>query len=536
MLILKNLGIEINYVYSLKYKNTARCPEQSVGKDLNGNLYLIVCAKTETQLFYVKRAIDKQKEIGDQISGEDIMINCPIFYGQIESEFYVVYNYFANTKEALNDEPCNWIRRQYSKAISYENTESVRERIINDFLGAWPSKYHKKIKKLDNFKLFEKELRVPTTFNILFQHGDFTPNNILYTESGQLFLMDFEFATNFQPIGFDLYDYHYASDKIYNDIPYFKLNELKEMLVNQINQLIDTECTAKIVTNLLPEREEKDWAFNMIYNCPQLYNQQNAYEVTIEYDDIVYVISYELCRYKAKLNVWLRNIPIAVLNKSVDYIFSNHKNIIKIDIDNACSNIKNQLYNDNNWVVFLPSKREEIFERLNKKSRYNFNREKKHLEEQEGKLSFKKYDAPDSIPKQLFDTYFEWKKKSHGTDYKMTGLEYCQKYHITGAMSLTADQTYIAVLFYCSNIDSVYFENISYNAQLAKWSPGIILYEYFLEEMTSEQKKYIFLGNGNQSYKSRFESQEYLVYTGSIYRNKIIKFLNVLEKRVKLKQ
>lgn len=118
----------------------------------------------------------------------------------------------------------------------------------------------------------------------------------------------------------------------------------------------------------------------------------------------------------------------------------------------------------------------------------------------------------------------------------MTGLEYCQKYHITGAMSLTADQTYIAVLFYCSNIDSVYFENISYNAQLAKWSPGIILYEYFLEEMTSEQKKYIFLGNGNQSYKSRFESQEYLVYTGSIYKNQIIKFLNVLEKRVKLKQ
>ena len=51
MLILKNLGIEINYVYSLKYKNTARCPEQYVGKDLNGNFYLIVCAKTETQLF-----------------------------------------------------------------------------------------------------------------------------------------------------------------------------------------------------------------------------------------------------------------------------------------------------------------------------------------------------------------------------------------------------------------------------------------------------------------------------------------------------
>ena len=82
-------------------------------------------------------------------------------------------------KEALNDEPCNWIRRQYLKAISYENTESVRERIINDFLGAWPSKYHEKIRKLDNFKLFEKELRAPTTFNILFQHGDFTPNNIL---------------------------------------------------------------------------------------------------------------------------------------------------------------------------------------------------------------------------------------------------------------------------------------------------------------------------------------------------------------------
>ena len=57
--------------------------------------------KQKHNFFYVKRAIDKQKEIWDQIIGEDIMINRPIFYGQIESEFYVVYNYFTNTKRSF---------------------------------------------------------------------------------------------------------------------------------------------------------------------------------------------------------------------------------------------------------------------------------------------------------------------------------------------------------------------------------------------------------------------------------------------------
>ena len=50
--------------------------------------------------------------------------------------------------------------------------------------------------------------------------------------------------------------------------------------------------------------------------------------------------------------------------------------------------------------------------------------------------------------------------------------------------------------------------------------------------MVEEDRETVFLGNGNQPYKKRFGSIEYLVYSGSIYRNNFFKYMNVIKKKL----
>ena len=52
---------------------------------------------------------------------------------------------------------------------------------------------------------------------VSFEHGDFTSNNIFKIE-GKLYLMDFEFSRDFQPIGFDIYDYNQSINKLNTSI------------------------------------------------------------------------------------------------------------------------------------------------------------------------------------------------------------------------------------------------------------------------------------------------------------------------------
>ncbi|RHQ88721.1 hypothetical protein DWX80_19035 [Ruminococcus sp. AF21-3] len=87
--------------------------------------------------------------------------------------------------------------------------------------------------------------------------------------------------------------------------------------------------------------------------------------------------------------------------------------------------------------MFLPEKPEEVFNRLGKKSKYNFRREMRMLEEQCGELVIRHYKDND-IPQDVFDTYFTWKKLSHGVEYNISGKQYCEKYHVTDGMTLFA--------------------------------------------------------------------------------------------------
>lgn len=530
MLVLKEKGLKLEYKYSIKCKNTARCPEQYVAGDENNELYLVVFAKTNTQIFYALRAVEMQEQFRNTIVST-MKTNIPVYSGFLSDGFYVIYHFFNSFKETFNELPQKLILDLYeNNATEVEVDNNIVRKIEEDFLTAFPSKYHPDIRNLDAFHNFHSELKKFDKLKICFQHGDFTPNNILEVDGENLFLMDFEFSLNFQPIGFDLFDYHYATDKKYDFVPYLEINSIKEELQNQANKLIDASSMPKVIQ---PEKIPDiniyhHWSDDLIYNRPDLF-EQNSYTLYISSEEDNFVVHYYIVGVKAILCVWLKSLPSQVVEFAVNYILVNHKTVLKIEMNYSSTNCRNALSLDNNWVVFLPERPEEIFNRLGKKSKYNFKREMKILENLCGVLSINHYKKVD-IPQNVFDVYFVWKKLSHSVDYNMQGREYCEKYHITDGMTLCAGGRIVAVLFYCVQNRTVYLENISYDVEYSKCSPGIILYEKFLERMTEENMDTVFLGNGNQLYKTRFGSIEYMVYSGSIYRNNFFKYLNNIKK------
>lgn len=532
MLVIKENGITLDYKYSIKSKNTARCPEQYVACDENDAMYLVVHAKTETQIFYALRAVEMQKQFR-RIVNDEIKTNIPVFSGFLSDGYYVIYNFFNTVKEIYNGLPHKLILEFYEMyAVEVEVTDEVIRKIEEDFLNAFPSKYHSDIKNLASFHVFDSKLKKFDKLKISFQHGDFTPNNILEISGENLYLMDFEFSMAYQPIGFDLFDFHYSTDRKYDLVPYQEINCIKEELQNQANNLIDANSVPRVIEfeKKLDKSVWRHWSDDLIYNRPDMFNQ-NSYTIYVTSEGSIFEIHYYLIGVKAFLCVWLKPLPAQVVEYLIEYIFAHHKMVVKIELNYSSINCRNALSQENNWVVFLPEKPEEVFNRLGKKSKYNFRREMRMLEEQCGELVIRHYKDND-IPQDVFDTYFTWKKLSHGVEYNISGKQYCEKYHVTDGMTLFAGDRVVAILFYCVLNRTVYLENISYDVECSKCSPGIILYEKFLEKMVEEDRETVFLGNGNQPYKKRFGSIEYLVYSGSIYRNNFFKYMNVIKKKL----
>lgn len=533
MLFLKTKDLTIYYDASIKNKKTARCPEQYVGHDEQGNRYLVVFARTETQRFYVKRAIENQNLLVRNFP-EGMKWNTPLYYEENEEGICAVYRYYEDAKEVRDERALLWIKEYYdTTGEAYCCTEELIGRIEADFLSAWPSEYHETIKCLDKFCEFHKELKKYDRLVISGQHGDYTPNNILDVSGQGLFLMDFEFSQQFQPIGFDLYDYCYSSHKKVDDIPYESINRIKEDLQNEINAIVDRDhlpVIKEVALDYTAENKVVHWADQLIYNKPEGCESDNVKKVVITYGKLTYEIFYTIEKYKAAISVWMRSLPGTVLESLVDYIFKTNKFVIKIDINYSMTNCYNELNLDNQWIVFLPDKSEEIFDRLNKKSRSNVNRKKRLLSESLGELTYEEYT--EKIPDEIINQYFRWKAITHGTDYRLTSEEYIRKYHVTGGLALRAGDKVVAVLFYCRSGDTVYLENLSYDSEFGKYSPGFILYEYFLERMTIVGQRTVFLGNGNQSYKTRFGAVEHMVYSGSVYRNPVFKAMNQLRRHL----
>ena len=127
------------------------------------------------------------------------------------------------------------------------------------------------------------------------------------------------------------------------------------------------------------------------------------------------------------------------------------------------------------------------------------------------------------------------KERTHGTVYNLDENEYCIKYHVSDIYTLTiGDSNRLAsVILSCEQCPMIYLENLTYDQELADYSPGQILYDEYLKQLISKGAKGVFLLGGEYGYKKRYGSIEKQIYNSTVYRNCFINTEKWAERKVR---
>lgn len=184
-------------------------------------------------------------------------------------------------------------------------------------------------------------------------------------------------------------------------------------------------------------------------------------------------------------------------------------------------NYKNNLLEDHNYSIELPLTFESLLNREKAKKRYNLKRERRILAEKGFKFSeLKQTDFHEAMLK-----FFEMKKVTHHRDWHLTPEEFIKQYNITNIYALSNGEKAIAFVLSDEIFPWVIYQQTAYDMEWEKYSPGSVIYLYFLEEMIRKGKEQVFLGGGNHAYKKMYGSREDLTFNGYISRHYWIKGL-----------
>lgn len=269
---------------------------------------------------------------------------------------------------------------------------------------------------------------------------------------------------------------------------------------------------------------------NFIYNRPDMFaDTYSVYEI-INNSKRIYIESYAEGD-TIVLGIWLVPITEEELAELTNYIFKNNHGARYIKYEYGCA-LVGEGYKKNHFRIDLPDTTEELHKRLSSKGRYNLKREKRIIDEQIGTSAFNEYTG-DNVPDCIITKYFEMKRKTHGIDYMLSPKEYLSHYHVTNIYTLSASDTMLAIIFSCEQCEVFYIENISYDIDYAKYSPGQVIYDMYLTRLVEKGCKKLFLAGGDLDYKRRYGSIEEETYNSTIFRNKTDAVLWKIKKQIK---
>lgn len=253
---------DLRVVQEVKKPGTARAPG-TFRCEAAGEAYLLIVATNACQNFYLQRSI-RQQEIFARID-DRFELNPPVCSGRADTmRFdYALYKHYSPALHCESSAPVRLLEAFYERhAQEAVVTDELVEEIKTEFLRAWPGNRHHAIVTLREFEEYFEELRSLGTVKLAFEHGDFTNNNILRMNDG-MYLTDFEFTRNLQPIGFDIYDYSSSLKqraKYKDSVHYHNLHVLKYVLINRINTLVDSGDCSLLVLDGMSAEIEKQWA------------------------------------------------------------------------------------------------------------------------------------------------------------------------------------------------------------------------------------------------------------------------------------
>lgn len=271
---------------------------------------------------------------------------------------------------------------------------------------------------------------------------------------------------------------------------------------------------------------------NLIYNRFDLIYKDGNHRISYSESDTEYCLDVHKEGVKAKLNIWGKPLPQNMFENAIHDVFEDKK-ICTIELTRCGNPYGNFLEEVNDIRVPLPGNVDELMKRAERRDRATIRRKLRWLDERVGNLKIEIY-SKDKIPDHIVETYFKWKRETHGTDYKMSAPEYLKRYYVTDAMLMKAGETEAAVAFFCQSEDIVFFENFSYNTELKEYSPGLLMYVKFMEELIKRKCKFLYLGGGSYIYKKRFGAETFQAFSGIIYRKEIIDAIDAFFREKKI--
>lgn len=205
-------------------------------------------------------------------------------------------------------------------------------------------------------------------------------------------------------------------------------------------------------------------------------------------------------------------------SRIIKYLFKNFRPK-SIECHYCFYNFFNNLDDDHNFSVELPSSVEELLLREDRKKRYNLRRERRIL----ANLGVDFCEVDRSEFEAVVKVFFKYKKNTHGREWNLSPEVFLKWLNITNIYALKKGDDYIAFALSDEHFNKVIFQQTSYDLEWKRYSPGSVLYLYFLEEMIRKGNAEVFLGGGYHEYKKMFGSREDFTFNGSISRHYVFK-------------
>lgn len=257
---------------------------------------------------------------------------------------------------------------------------------------------------------------------------------------------------------------------------------------------------------------------DFIYNRVDLFCEN--YIVLHVQNDKDYYLEVQLFDNHAELGIWMMEISGHEFDEISKFIFNKYEGIEYISFYNA---ITDRLYKaEKHYHIHLQTTVEELRGRVSSKSRNTMNRKRKKAEVDYGAISLIEYEG-DEITDDIVNIYFNMKERTHHIRYNLTCQGYLDKYHVSNVYILYFGKFVAAIILTCEQCPIVYLENLTYDVNFSRFSPGLLAYEMVLEKLILKGKNCFYLGGGDYDYKKKYNSIETDVIEGRMYRSTLIK-------------
>lgn len=232
---------------------------------------------------------------------------------------------------------------------------------------------------------------------------------------------------------------------------------------------------------------------------------------------------------EAQMGLWMMDIPVEVVEAAAKEIFTWHDDIKKIYYTHYLHSV-GQAKIGKHFSIDLPDTLEKFDQKSSGKTRSSLRRKIRLLEkETQAEVTYRVYSIQDEIPVEVMRDYLRMKNETfpqYSEEY-IEGLtaddvkDFICSSHVTHVYVMKIGEIMAGVVLSGEQCKNINFDNITYNVAYKKYSPGLIVYDYYLKSLVKKGGGTVFLGGGEWDYKKRYSAEETVVYEGRFYRSKL---------------